>query len=125
LQTLIAKPFADFFLPEKQQGRIDPSPFASGITGAFWPIIWGLCQIFAQVCKRAKAPVDIQHVGQFPALTEACRLLGTALPRTSQQDVHMLIATMLDQATDQKVKRAALRTFVRRAVDPEPGATDI
>merc|ERR1712232_169622 len=109
LQTLIAKPFADFFLPEKQQGRLDPSPFAAGITGALWPIVFGLCQIFVAVCKRAKAPVDIQHIAHFPALAEACRLLSTALPRTSQQDVHMLIAALLDQqTTDQKAKRAAL-----------------
>eukprot|EP00928_Gymnodinium_smaydae_P040655 TRINITY_DN27556_c0_g1_i1.p1 TRINITY_DN27556_c0_g1~~TRINITY_DN27556_c0_g1_i1.p1 ORF type:complete len:1273 (-),score=300.19 TRINITY_DN27556_c0_g1_i1:90-3908(-) len=118
LHTVIGKPFCDFFLPEKQQGRVQPSPFALGVTAALWPIIWGMCQVFSHVCKRAGTKVEVQFVVHFPALAEACQLL-TTLRRVTQQDVQGLLATMLDSGSDSKMQRSALRTLVRRAVDPD------
>jgi hypothetical protein len=120
LHTIIGKPFADFFCPEIEQGRVAPSPFAVGIISACWPIIWGMCQIFTQVCKRNRAKVEVQHVAHFPALAETCQLLA-GLKRITQRDVQDLIATLLDHtAADPKLKRSALRTLIRTAVDPPP-----
>lgn len=119
LQTVIGKPFADFFSPERDKGRVMPSPFAVGIMSALWPIIWGICQIFNHVCSRGGVKPSMQHVQQFPALLEACRLFGT-LRKITEQDVQQLLTTMLDQGADQKAKRNALRGLVRKAVDPDP-----
>eukprot|EP00927_Polykrikos_kofoidii_P067057 TRINITY_DN62593_c0_g1_i1.p1 TRINITY_DN62593_c0_g1~~TRINITY_DN62593_c0_g1_i1.p1 ORF type:complete len:1303 (+),score=239.83 TRINITY_DN62593_c0_g1_i1:45-3911(+) len=124
LHTVIGKPFADFFSHERQQGRVDPSPFASAVIGALWPVMWGLCEVFTHICKRAQTVPAIQHVAQFPTLAEACQQL-TTLNRVSQQDVQGFLSTMLAQDSDPKEKRAALRLLVRAAVDPEllPGET--
>jgi hypothetical protein len=119
LQTILGKPFADFFCPENQQGRVAPSPFAVGIISACWPIIWGMCQIFTQVCKRNQAKVEVQHVAHFPALAEACQLLA-GLKRVTQKDIQDLVTMLLDHGTDPKLKRGGLRTLVRTAVDPPP-----
>jgi len=118
LHTIIGKPFHDFFCPEVQNSRMEPSPFAVGVISACWPIIWGMCQIFIQVCKRHQAKVEIQHVTQFPALAEACQLLAT-LKRVSEHDVYNMLSTFLDPSSDAKAKRVALRSLIRSAVDPE------
>jgi len=118
LHTVIGKPFFDFFSPEKQQGQLAPSPFAAGVTGAIWPILWGMCQIFVQVCKKSQIKADAQQVVNFPALMEACQLLAS-LRRSDQQGVQSLLATMLDEGADAKMKRGALRSLIRAAVDPD------
>lgn len=119
MQTVIGKPFADFFSPEREKGRVGPSPFASGIVAAVWPIIFGLCLIFAQVCNRANAAPEMRHIASFPALLEVCQML-CSMRRIAEPDVQQLLTTFLDREADQKVKRNALRAFVRKSVDPEP-----
>lgn len=116
----LSKPFADFFRPEKQGGGDAMSPFAAGVVAAMWPVLWGLCQVFAQVCKRAGIQAEAGHLAQFPAMVEACQALGS-LPRASQQEVQNLVAKMLDASADVKVKRAALRGLICAAVDPGGG----
>merc|ERR1712113_444487 len=91
-------------------------PFAAGVIAALWPVIWGFCQVFAQVCKRAQVQMTMQHIAQFPAMTQACEALGT-LQRVGPQDVQNLVVKMLDSTADQKTKRAALRSLVCLAVD--------
>lgn len=119
LFTIIGKPFADFFTPENQQGRVAPSPFALSITAACWPIVWGICQIFIQVCKQSQVKAELQHIVQFPAFVEACKLLAT-LKGVAERDVQNLVTTLLEDGSDAKVKRGALRTLVRSAVDAAP-----
>lgn len=118
LHTVVGKPFHDFFAPERSAGQVQPSPFAMGVANALWPILSGMCQIFAQVCKKSQVKLEVQQIVHFPALVEACQLFAT-LRHASQEAVHNMIATMLDEGADAKMKRAALRNLVCKAVDPE------
>lgn len=117
LHTVVGKPFSDFFAPEVQQRGVAPSPFAVSIISAMWPIIWGICQIFQQVCKQHQVKAEPQHIAQFPALVDACKML-TTLRRVVEQDVQNMVVALLDHAGDAKMKRAALRALIRLAADP-------
>jgi len=119
LHGVVGKPFADFFLPALGGGAA-VSPFASGVVDTLWPVVWALHQVFVQVCKRENLQPQAEHLQQFPAMVEAYQVLGS-LPRVSQQDVQSFISTLFDKSTDQKVKRAALRSLVCSAVDPAVG----
>jgi len=124
LHTVIGKPFFDFFNPEKQRGPSAPSPFAEGVTSAFWPIVWGMCQVFIQVCKTNHIKATPDQVVNFPALLEACQLLAS-FRRVDQHTVQTFLAAMLEESADAKFKRGALRNIVRVAVDPEAAAGEL
>jgi len=120
LATMIGKPFDDFFTPVKVQGRWTLSPFAETVSTALQPMIRGLAKVFTHVCKRGQVTADVvQHVTRFAVLMEACQLLS-ALKSTTQGHVYELIVTQLDPGLDDKLKRLAIRTFVGKAVDPDP-----
>lgn len=120
LHTVVGHPLADFFSPEKTQGRVAPSPFASSVASAMWPSLHGMCQVFVSMHKPGGGQlVEVQHIPKFPPMAEACALLAQ-LNRIREQDVQLLMTTLLDPKADVKTKRGALRNLIRTAVDPEP-----